>query len=137
MAVARELTGRDDLSTPEEWQRWYSQAKTAAIVVTLGRWVERMLAHPDLMKFKEFARFIDVKYSVEPELLPVFARLARAAPAGAHWRLCLTLLLYSDRTEEVPLLIDDIEQEVRDHPARFWRPEYRADCDSPRPYFGA
>jgi hypothetical protein len=31
----------------------------------------------------------------------------------------LTLLLYSDRTEEVPLLIDDIEQELRDHPARF------------------
>ena len=119
MAVARELAGRDDLSTPAEWQRWYSQANTEAELVTLGRWVERMLAHPDLMQFKEFARFIDAKHSVEPELLPVFARLAHAVPPGTRWRLCQTLLLYSERTEEVPLLIDDIEQEVRDHPTRF------------------
>ncbi len=33
--------------------------------------------------------------------------------------MCLTLLLYADRTEEAPLLIDDIEQELRDHPTRF------------------
>ena len=71
------------------------------------------------MQFKEFARFIDAKHSVEPELLPVFARLAHAVPPGTRWRLCQTLLLYPERTEEVPLLIDDIEQEVRDHPTRF------------------
>ena len=119
MAVARELAGRDDLSTPAEWQRWFSQANMEAELVTLGRWVESMHAHPDLMQFKEFTRFIDANHSVEPELLPVFARLAHAAPPGTRWRLCQTLLLYSERTEEVPLLIDDIEQEVRDHPARF------------------
>ena len=28
-------------------------------------------------------------------------------------------MMYADRTEETPLLIDDIEQEVRDYPTRF------------------
>jgi hypothetical protein len=48
-----------------------------------------------------------------------YAKLVRAAALGARWRLCLTLLLYCDRVEEAPLLIDDIEQELRDHPVRF------------------
>jgi hypothetical protein len=57
-----------------------------------------MLVYPDLMRLKEFARYIDAPRSVPPELVPKFARLARATPAGSRWRLCQTLLLYTERT---------------------------------------
>jgi hypothetical protein len=117
LAIARQLAGRDDLSTPEEWNRWLRETKTDQL--TLGPWLDQMLAHPDLMRFKEFARYIDAPRSVPAELVPKFARLARAAPAGSRWRLCQTLLLYAERAEEAPLLIDDIEQELREHPVLF------------------
>jgi hypothetical protein len=117
LAITQQLAGRDDLSTPEEWEQWLRE--TQPDQVTLGRWLDPMLAHPDLMRFEDFARFIDAPRSVPPELVPKFARLARAAPAGTRWRLCQTLLLYADRTQETPLLIDDIEQEIREHPVRF------------------
>jgi hypothetical protein len=119
LAIAQELAGRHDLRTPAEWERWYQGIKPGSILVTLGRWIEVMLAHPDLMKYKEFGGYIQATHSVAPELVPSFAGLAHAAPAGTRWRLCVTLLLYSDRTEDAPLLIDDIEQELRDHPTRF------------------
>jgi hypothetical protein len=117
LAITRQLAGRYDLSTPEEWNRWLRETKPDQL--TLGPWLDQMLAHPDLMRFKDFARYIDAPRSVPPELVPKFARLARAAPAGSRWRLCQTLLLYAERTEEAPLLIDDIEQELREHPVRF------------------
>jgi hypothetical protein len=117
LAITQQLAGRDDLSTPEEWDRWLRETKPDQ--VTLGRWLDQMLAHPELMRFKEFARYIDAPRSVPPELVPKFARLARAAPAGSRWRLCQTLLLYAERAEEAPHLIDDIEQELREHPVRF------------------
>ena len=117
LAITQQLAGRDDLSTPEEWGRWLRE--TTPEQVTIGRWLDQMLAHPDLMRFKEFARYVDAPRSVPAELVPKFARLARATPAGSRWRLCQTLLLYADRTEEAPLLIDDIEQEFCEHPVRF------------------
>jgi hypothetical protein len=117
LAITQQLAGRGDLSKPEEWERWLRETKPDQI--TLGRWLDQMVAHPDLMRFKDFARYIDAPRSVPPELVPKFARLARAAPAGSRWRLCQTLLLYADRAEEAPLLIDDIEQELREHPVRF------------------
>jgi hypothetical protein len=117
LAITQQLAGRDDLSTPEEWDRWLCETKPDQLA--LGRWLDQMLAHPDLMRFKEFARYVDAPRSVPLELVPKFARLARATPAGSRWRLCQTLLLYAERTEEAPLLIDDIEQELHEHPVRF------------------
>ena len=119
VAVARELSGRNDLSTHEEWEQWSRETKIEAQLVTFGRWLELMVAHPDLMAIKEFERYFDSPRSVKPELVPALARLARTAPSGTRWRACLTLLLYCDRTEEAPLLIDELEHELRDHPYRF------------------
>jgi hypothetical protein len=118
LAVARELSGRTDLNTPEEWDRWYRAAQPGPIPRAV--WQERLLAHPGLIAFGKFNDyFITPKRTLPPELVQDYARLARAAPPGARWRLCLTLLLYCDRDQEAPLLIDDIEQEFRDCPRRF------------------
>jgi hypothetical protein len=119
LAIVRALSGRNDLSTPEEWNRWYRDWQAELKPVTLRRWLEQMVAHPDLMAIKEFASFLHITRSVAPDLVPGFIRLARTAPPGTRWRPCLTLLLYCDRTEEAPLLFDDIEQELRDHPTKF------------------
>ena len=119
LAIVQELSGRHDLITPAEWQTWYRGAAQHAKPIPLRRWLDQMIQHADLMAVKEFDSEINFTHSVGPELVPVLARLARAAPAGARWRPGQTLLLFADRTEEAPLLIDDIEQEVRDHPARF------------------
>jgi hypothetical protein len=118
LAVARELSGRADISTPAEWDRWYHSVQPAAIPRAV--WHERMLAHPELIAFGKFNDYlITPKRSLSPEVVEDYAKLARAVPPGARWRLGLTLLLYCDRTEEAPLLIDDIEQELRDCPNRF------------------
>ena len=119
LTVARELSGQSDLSTLAEWDKWYRAARPKPI--SQSRWLQRMLAPPDLMVvLSDFGEiYVKIVRSVAPEFLPDYVRLARAAPPGSRWRRCLALLLYSDRTEEAPLLIDDIEQELRDHPLRF------------------
>ncbi len=118
LAVARELSGRDDISTPAEWDQWYRAAQPQPIPRAV--WLERLLAHPELIAIGKFnGDFITPKRSLSPELVQDYSKLARAAPPGARWRLCLTLLLYCDRTEEAPLLIDDIEQQLRDCPRHF------------------
>ena len=119
LAIAQELSGRHELITPAEWQTWYHEAAPNAKLIPLRRWIDQMIAHADLMTVKEFGSTINLTHSVSPELVPALAQLARAAPPGARWRPGQTLLLFADRAEEAPLLIDDIEQEVRDHPARF------------------
>ena len=117
--MARELSGRHDLSTPQEWQQWFRGAEPNLKQIPYRRWFDLMIAHPNLMAVNEFGGQINATNSVAPDLVPAFVRLAHAVPAGVHRRPCLTLLLYADRTEEAPLLIDDIEQEVRDYPTRF------------------
>jgi hypothetical protein len=120
LAVARELSGRSDLRTPQEWDRWYRATRPAPI--PLARWEERMLAHPELIGFGlgSFNEFFNApKWSLPPERVAEFSLVVRAAPPHARWRLCLTLLLYCDRAEEAPLLIDVIEQELLDCPRRY------------------
>jgi hypothetical protein len=83
------------------------------------RWLEQMLAHPHLVAVPQIADHFQSYYSVALELRPLYSQLAASVPDGAHWRLCLPLLLDLDRDQEAPLLIDDIEQELHDHPTRF------------------
>jgi hypothetical protein len=118
LTVARELSGQSDLGTLAEWDEWYRAARPKPI--SQARWLQRMLAHPDLVVLNQFHEiYVIPSRSVAPELVDDYAKLVRAVPAGSRWRLCLLLLLYCDRVEEAPLLIDDIEQELRDHPVRF------------------
>jgi hypothetical protein len=118
LAAARELTGRGDLSTQTEWDQWYRETQPKPI--PRARWYERMLAHPELIKFSQYHDdFFTPRQSLAPEMVQAHIKLARAAPAGAHWRLGLTLVLYCERTQEAPLLFDDIEHEVHDRPGRF------------------
>ena len=115
-----DLAGIIDLSTAEIRPRWgYRKAEPWPEPISPERWLEQMLAPPDLTALRDFGDYVKIVRSVAPEVLPDYVRLARTAPPGSRWRRCLTLLLYSDRTEEAPLLIDDIEQELRDHPLRF------------------
>jgi hypothetical protein len=118
LTVARELSGQANLTTLAEWDKWYRAAQPKPI--SQARWLQQMLAHPELVRLNQFHEsYVIRSESVAPDLVKDYAKLVRAAPLGARWRLCLTLLLYCDRVEEAPLLIDDIEQELRDHPVRF------------------
>jgi hypothetical protein len=117
LTIARELAGRNDLATLQDWRHW--RRTTNPPPIARERWLDRLLAHPELMAFAEFSRFIPSGDSVAPDSIPVLARLARSAPAGKRWIPGKTLLLYCDRVEEAPLLIGDIEQELRDHPRWF------------------
>jgi hypothetical protein len=117
LAVARELSGREDLGTPEEWDAWYRA--THPELIPRARWLGRLLAHPELISFGRSDEAITPKHPLSSELAQGYCKLARAAPPGARWRVGLTLLLYCDRTDEAPLLIDDIEQQLLEHSHRF------------------
>src|SRR5262249_51750309 len=95
LTTARELCGRQDLSTPQQWNHWYRTTHPEPI--PRARWLGLLLAHPELVALSRPDYAITPKHSLSPELLQDYCKLARAAPPGSRWRIVLTLLLYCDQ----------------------------------------
>ena len=114
LAILREVSGRTDLESPEEWSEWFKAARPEP--VSRHRWFELMLAHPALLEHPRLNSTYKMEHGIAPDLVPLSIRLARIAPQNARTDLAVTLLLYCDRVEEAPVLIDAIDQEIRDHP---------------------
>ena len=64
LAITRELSGRHDLSTPQEWQQWFRGAEPNLKQIPYGRWFDQMIAHPNLTAVNEFGGQINATNSV-------------------------------------------------------------------------
>jgi hypothetical protein len=117
--ILQELTGRSDLTTPEAWMKWYNETKPS--LVARRRWLELNLKYHGLLNYEGYNRDFDFYKTMPPDCLPLYEQLARRGPEWARLPISQMLLLYADRLEEIPYLIDRIEQEVRQHPRKVSR----------------
>jgi hypothetical protein len=100
------LTGRTDLRSEDEWQRWLETDRPPAL--SQAELVTLVLKHPESLENAAILRRI-VPYhlaAVPDDCVPLYERMAReGSPASRYWA-CKALLLYTPRIDVVPVAID-------------------------------
>jgi hypothetical protein len=100
------LTGQTHLRTSEEWQQWLDQRRPSPLAQRAL--VEFVLAHPEALELTAFLRRIVPHHlgAIPEDCIPLYDHMVRDGPPASKYRACMALLLYTDRTDAVPVAID-------------------------------
>jgi hypothetical protein len=107
------LTRRSDIRTSEEWHEWLHQTRPPPLAQR--SLLAFVLAHPDALEHGVFLRRVVPHHlgTIPDDCVPLYERMVReGSPTGRHFA-CMALLLYTDKTDSVPVTIDLIEEGQR------------------------
>jgi hypothetical protein len=119
----RWITGRTELQSRAEWQRWYELTRPSTL--TQSELVNLVLEHPDSLDAVAILRRI-VPYqlgTMPAECVPLYERMAREGPIASRYWACTALLLCTPKTDSAPIAIELIGQrQPRDVMTGSWGP---------------
>jgi hypothetical protein len=103
------ITGRIDLRSEAEWQRWYETDHPPAL--SQAELVKLVLEHPEALDNAAILRRIVPSHlaAVPDDCVPLYERMAREGPPASRYWACAALLLCTPRTDVVPIAIDLID----------------------------
>ena len=106
----RWITGRADLTSRSEWQRWYEATRPSPLAQR--ELVELALEHPEALGCAAILRRIVPSHlgEVPADCVPLYERMAREGPPESRYWACRALLLYTPETDVTPDAIDLISQ---------------------------
>ncbi|MHC4180436.1 MAG: HEAT repeat domain-containing protein, partial [Planctomycetota bacterium] len=106
----RILSGRHDLTTPDEWRRWHQETSPAA--VTQREILRLVRGNPDLADGIR-SRIVPYQLAGIPEdCVPLYKDLLQADSPLIRYLACEALLRYEDDPEAVPVLIELIDNDA-------------------------
>jgi hypothetical protein len=105
------ITGRTDLRTREEWQRWRKRNRPSPLAQRAL--VELVLEHPQALQCSAVLRRIIPSHlgAIPADCVPLYERMSRDGSPVSRYYGCYALLFYTDITDVVPIVIDLVDQD--------------------------
>lgn len=116
--ILRELSGRSDIEAAKDWRAWLDAGEAPA--VSHRALVRLSVAHAELLEEASLAvrrRVVPYRLGEIPDdCVADYIAVAQSSSHGARLAAWSALLAYTDRTQEVPAMIDRMIREPGDRP---------------------